>query len=84
MPLLVRIDLVPGGFIEGSHEIARAVITRTTPLTDDAPSRGDYDITLLRYVGDIVESRRGQARDVERHENVWWFLQDLLESADWA
>jgi hypothetical protein len=81
LPLLIRIDIIPGGFLEGSHEIARAIITNNGDNLN-RPAEGDYDVQLMRLDGGNVKTQRGNARGVTRHENVWHFLQDLLELAD--
>ena len=81
MPLLVRIDVVPGGFLDGSHEIARAVITNNGDNMRH-PAEGDYEVQLMRFVEGTIQVQRGSARGVTRHENVWHFLQDLLELTD--
>lgn len=82
MPLLIRIDLVPGGALEQSREIARMIVTNDGTNTD-APAYGNYRL-LVRYetAPERVVEQAGQARDVRRLDNPWHFLADVLELMD--
>jgi hypothetical protein len=77
LPLLIRVDLVPGGDLRRSREIARAWIQNDGTGTE---TKGNYDV-LLRCQG--VEPLEGKARDVRRRRNVWWFLHELMAHFDY-
>jgi hypothetical protein len=88
MPLIVSIDLVPGGEEFASREIGRLVLKRKGPIRDQdevlgIPGVGDYDV-LVRY--ETGEARTvevaGRANDVERIKNPWFFLLNLLAAVD--
>jgi len=81
MPMLVRVDIVPHGFLEGSHEVARAVITNTRENAKH-PEQGDYSVMFMRTDQGDVHMRQGVALNVRRYVNVWKFLEELLKATD--
>ena len=88
MPLIVRIDLVPGGDEFQSREIGRLVVENKGSNTEH-PQLGDYRV-FMRYEsapgihgGSAVVELAGDARDVWRSPKIWDFLADLLITADY-
>ena len=79
MPLIVTIDLVPGGDAMQSREIGRLVIVNNG-TNREAPEYGNYNLLLRTETSPSrwVETA-GTAEGVTRTADPWGFLHEFLE-----
>jgi len=75
MPLLIRIDLIPGGDYRQAREIARGWIVNDMTGT---PEEANYRLHLTT---DSDGPMMGKATGVFRNQNVWRFLEEALRQA---
>ena len=82
MPLIVTIDLVPGDDLLASREIGRMIVINEG-THKEAPERGNYQVLQRRASPQPRETwwieQVGEANDIQRYDNPWLFLAELLE-----